>query len=131
MQFWMIVAAASVSLVVVVAAAVWLLVRSIDDETRSLVKRAAKLPIGRKFRLAVRLARDRRVPPLVRLIPPALVLYLAMPIDIIPDFIPVIGYLDDVLVVLVAAGLLLKFAGRSVLQEQIALLEPAEEPIAS
>lgn len=131
MPFWMIVVAASVSLIVVMAGAVWLLIRRTDDETRSLVKRAAKLPIERKFRLAARLARDGRIPVLARLIPPALVLYLAMPIDIVPDFIPVLGYLDDVLVVLVAAGLLLKFAGRSVLEEQVALLEPEEEPIAT
>jgi uncharacterized membrane protein YkvA (DUF1232 family) len=131
MSFWIIAALASIVLLLVVAGAAWLIIRRTDDETRSLVKRAAKLPIGRKFRLASRLARDRRIPAPVRLIPPAAVLYLAMPIDIIPDFIPVVGYLDDILVVLVAAGLLLKFVGRPVLEEHIARLEPAIEPIAT
>lgn len=131
MSFWIIAALASIALVLVVAGAAWLIIRRTDEQTRVLVKRAAKLSMGRKFRLAARLARDRRVPVPVRLIPPALVLYLAMPIDIIPDFIPVLGYLDDVLVVLVAAGLLLKFVGRPVLEEHIANLEPAMEPIAT
>jgi uncharacterized membrane protein YkvA (DUF1232 family) len=112
------------AIVVLTGAACWLLVRGLDDPSRSLVKRAAKLPLGSKFRLAARLARDRRVPAPLRLIPPALVLYLATPIDIIPDFIPVVGYLDDVLIVLVAAGLLLRFVGRDVLEEHIARLEP-------
>jgi uncharacterized membrane protein YkvA (DUF1232 family) len=46
-----------------------------------------------------------------------------MPIDIIPDFIPVVGYLDDVLVVLVAAGLLVRFAPSDVLKELVSQLE--------
>ena len=46
--------------------------------------------------------RSRRVPLPAKLILPALVLYLMTPIDLIPDFIPVLGYLDDVLVIILA-----------------------------
>jgi len=53
-------------------------------------------------RLVCRLVRDRRVPLAAKLIIPLLVLYLMSPIDLIPDFIPVLGYLDDLLVLMLA-----------------------------
>jgi Protein of unknown function (DUF1232) len=43
----------------------------------------------------VALTRDKRVPLRLRVLPPAFVLYLASPLDVIPDFIPVIGLIDD------------------------------------
>jgi uncharacterized membrane protein YkvA (DUF1232 family) len=46
------------------------------------------------------LARDSGVPRSVRWTILGLALYLASPIDLIPDFLPVVGYLDDVLIVL-------------------------------
>jgi len=46
------------------------------------------------------LARDPGVPRSVRWTILGLALYLASPIDLIPDFLPVVGYLDDVLIVL-------------------------------
>lgn len=123
---WTALAAAVVIVLALLALISWLLIRPRDDGTRTLVKRAGRLPLKSKFRLAARLARDRRIPVLARLIPPALVLYLATPLDIIPDFIPVLGHLDDVLVVMLAAALLVKLVPRWVLEEEIARLEPAK-----
>ena len=71
------------------------------------------------------LMRDRRVPLFVRLIPVPLVLYLAMPIDIIPDFIPVIGALDDILIVAAALWTLLRFTPVEVVTEHFRM-GPAE-----
>jgi uncharacterized membrane protein YkvA (DUF1232 family) len=49
-----------------------------------------------------RLLRDPRVPRRSKLLVAALIPYLALPFDLIPDFIPVVGQLDDaILVVLV------------------------------
>jgi uncharacterized membrane protein YkvA (DUF1232 family) len=45
--------------------------------------------------LFLRLGRDRRVPVLRRVQLIVLGAYLVSPIDVIPDFIPVIGHLDD------------------------------------
>src|SRR5580692_9180496 len=50
-------------------------------------------------------ARDPRVPWYARVLAIAVAGYVLSPIDLIPDFVPVIGYLDDL--VLVPLGLLL------------------------
>lgn len=41
--------------------------------------------------------KDKRTPPLAKILAAIAVAYALSPIDLIPDFIPVIGYLDDVL----------------------------------
>ena len=58
------------------------------------------LPVAR---LIWRLMRDRRVPWLTKLFPVMALVYVLTPIDIIPDYIPIRGQMDDILV----AGLLL------------------------
>lgn len=48
-------------------------------------------------------ARDSRTPLLAKLVAGFTVAYALSPIDLIPDFIPVLGYLDDL--VLIPAGI--------------------------
>ena len=48
-------------------------------------------------------ARDRRTPLAAKLLAGTVAAYALSPIDLIPDFIPVLGYLDDLL--LVPAGI--------------------------
>jgi uncharacterized membrane protein YkvA (DUF1232 family) len=56
--------------------------------------------------LARRLLADGRLPRRWKLLLGGLVLYLAMPFDLVPDFLPVIGQADDAIVVaLVLRGL--------------------------
>ncbi len=50
-------------------------------------------------------ARDPRVPWHVKLVAAAVAGYALSPIDLIPDFVPVLGYLDDLIIV--PAGILL------------------------
>ncbi len=71
------------------------------------------------------LVRDPRVPWFVRLLPVPLLIYLASPIDIIPDIIPVIGQADDILVVAAALWVLLRFTPREVVAEHFRVA-PAE-----
>jgi len=63
-------------------------------------------------------ARDPRTPLVAKLVAAAVAAYALSPIDLIPDFIPVFGYLDDLLIVplgiavavrLVPAGLMAEF----------------------
>ena len=50
-------------------------------------------------RLVARMARDRSLPRDVRWRLGLLLAYLALPIDLVPDFVPVLGYADDAIVV--------------------------------
>ena len=63
-----------------------------------------------------RLLGDTRVPRRRKLILWALIAYLALPVDIVPDFIPIAGQLDDVLVVALVLRLVLR-GGRDVISE--------------
>lgn len=49
--------------------------------------------------LFTRLLRDKRLPRRHKLLVGALIPYLAMPFDLIPDFIPIAGQLDDAVIV--------------------------------
>lgn len=59
-------------------------------------------------------ARDPRTPLLVRVLALIVAAYALSPIDLIPDFIPVIGYLDDLLLVPLGLALVLRLAPEAV-----------------
>ncbi len=61
------------------------------------------------IRLIKRLATDPETPRGVRIRLALLLVYLALPIDLIPDFVPVLGYADDAIIV----ALVLRSATRS------------------
>jgi len=67
--------------------------------------------------LVSRLLRDPRVPRRHKLMLGALVGYLAFPFDLVPDFIPVAGHLDDVLVVALTLRAVLKGTRGELLRE--------------
>jgi uncharacterized membrane protein YkvA (DUF1232 family) len=59
-----------------------------------------------------RLVLDPRLPRSAKLALLAAAVYLASPIDLIPDFIPFVGYLDDVLIAAVVVDGLLNYVDR-------------------
>jgi uncharacterized membrane protein YkvA (DUF1232 family) len=63
------------------------------------------------LRLVRRLASDRTLPRAVRIRLGLLLAYLAMPIDLIPDFIPVLGYADDAIIVTAVLRSVVRRAG--------------------
>jgi uncharacterized membrane protein YkvA (DUF1232 family) len=64
-----------------------------------------------------RLLGDPRVPRRAKVALGLTLPYLAMPIDLIPDFIPVLGQLDDALLVATALRYVVRRAGRDVVAE--------------
>jgi uncharacterized membrane protein YkvA (DUF1232 family) len=64
------------------------------------------------LRLVRRLAVDESLPRGVRIRLGLLLAYLALPIDLIPDFIPVVGYADDAIIVAAVLRSVVRRAGR-------------------
>lgn len=64
-----------------------------------------------------RLAADERVPRRRKLVLVGLVAYLAAPVDLVPDMIPVAGQLDDAIVLALALRFVLRSAGPAVVRE--------------
>lgn len=61
--------------------------------------------------------KDPRVPWYARLLAGVVVAYAFSPIDLIPDIIPVIGYLDDLILVPLGIALVIKLIPPAVLQD--------------
>ena len=62
-------------------------------------------------------SRDPRVPRRSKIIIAAVVAYLLSPVDLVPDFIPILGGLDDLLLVPLGAALALRTIPPDVLRE--------------
>lgn len=68
--------------------------------------------------------KDNRVPWYAKLVAICVVAYAFSPIDLIPDFIPVLGYLDDLIIVPLGISLALKLIPPYIIEEN---REKAEE----
>jgi len=62
-------------------------------------------------------ARDPRVPRYVKLFAAVIAAYALSPIDLIPDFIPVLGYLDDVIILPIAIALAVRMIPAGLMAE--------------
>ena len=80
------------------------------------IKNALRL-LPDTVRLLRRLATDKDLPRSTRLPVWLLIGYLAIPIDLVPDFIPVLGYADDVILVAVVLRRLARRAGHDKLAQ--------------
>src|SRR4051812_15606501 len=72
-------------------------------------------------------ARDPRTPWYARALAIAVAAYAFSPIDLIPDFVPVLGYLDDLILVPAGLWLVLKLIPPQVLADHRAAAEAAAE----
>ena len=70
------------------------------------------------LRLLPRLARDRDLPRNARIALALLLAYLASPLDLVPDFIPVLGYADDAIIVAAVLRWVVRQAGVQVVQRR-------------
>jgi len=92
--------------------------RQVEGTPRTGAKRTvmgyiAELP--RFLRLLWGLITDARVPILDKLLVAGAIAYIVTPVDLIPDFIPFLGEVDDVYLLVLALRRLLQNAGRTVL----------------
>ena len=83
---------------------------------RGMDFRAAKAFVPDVVRLLRSLARDPETSRGVRVRLGVLLVYLASPIDLVPDFIPVLGYADDLIAVSLVLRAVVRRAGADVLQ---------------
>ena len=70
-------------------------------------------------RLYWRLFRDWRVPILPKALLVLTLVYVVSPLDVIPDFIPVIGEMDDIVVVLSGLWLFIRLCPPEVVRETV------------
>lgn len=66
-------------------------------------------------------ARDPRTPVIVRLLALVIAAYAISPIDLVPDFIPVVGYLDDVILLPLGILLVIKLTPKDVVEANRAM----------
>ena len=73
------------------------------------------------------LCRDPRTPWYVRVLTMLIVAYALSPIDLIPDFIPVLGYLDDLIIVPLGIWLVIALIPEDVMHEYRAIASAAAQ----
>jgi uncharacterized membrane protein YkvA (DUF1232 family) len=71
-------------------------------------------------------ARDPRVPWYAKAIAACITAYALSPIDLIPDYIPVLGYLDDAIILPIAITLAVKMIPAEIMAEHRAAAAMAE-----
>lgn len=90
----------------------WLVLAGRGDAARAVARLVPDCLV-----LFRRLLGDRRVPRRTKLLLAAVVPYLALPFDLVPDFVPVAGYLDDAVIVAYALRRVLRDAGAGLVEE--------------
>lgn len=76
------------------------------------------------------IAKDKRMPNSVKLLALIIAAYAFSPIDLIPDFIPVLGYLDDIIIVPLGILLVIKLTPQNIIDDCRILAETlVERPI--
>ena len=98
------------------------LARNTGRDVRMLEQRLARArDLARRVRREVRAlwiaARDRRTPWYARLLAGVVVAYALSPIDLIPDFVPVLGYLDDLILLPLGVLLAVRLVPMPLMQE--------------
>ena len=83
-----------------------------------MFERFKSLPqVWRTGRLALRLVRDPRVPMAAKLLFGAAVAHMISPVDIMPDWLPVFGQADDIVVLMAGLNLFLRACPKWLVEE--------------
>jgi uncharacterized membrane protein YkvA (DUF1232 family) len=84
--------------------------------------------IVRYFTLIWRLSCDKRVNILVRSLVPLALVYFVIPTDFVKDRVPIIGRLDDIIVLGMALLLLVKLSPRHIVDEHLGVRSVPSRP---
>ena len=90
----------------------WLIVAGRKEEARAVATLVPDFVV-----LFRRLLADPRLSRRRKLVLAALIPYLAMPFDLVPDFVPVAGYLDDAVIVVFFLRHVLRGSGPELIEE--------------
>jgi uncharacterized membrane protein YkvA (DUF1232 family) len=82
------------------------------------------------IRLVWALLRDGRVPWAQKLILAGILGYIVLPIDLVPDVIPVLGQLDDIAVILLGLDLFIRSAPQDIVDEHLARIAQDKDQLA-
>jgi uncharacterized membrane protein YkvA (DUF1232 family) len=115
-MWWHAAVAILAGLLLIYATLVLLLWRYARRHPDTVTMRDALRLLPDLLRLIRRLAADPTVPTGVRVRLGLLIVYLASPIDLIPDFIPVLGYADDAIIIALVLRSVTKNAGPDALR---------------
>jgi len=108
------IAVSAVAALVLLWLVLFLCLALLRPEGSSLRDAARTLPDV--VRLVHRLARDRDLSRSVRARLAFLLVYLALPIDLVPDFIPLLGYADDAIITGIVLRSVIRRAGPDVVR---------------
>lgn len=111
MTWWRTVLGALGGLLVVYAVLLGLLLGYARAHPETVTARDALRLLPDVLRLVRRLAADPAVPRTVRIRLVLLLVYLASPVDLVPDVVPVIGYADDAVLVALVLRSVVRHAG--------------------
>ena len=84
--------------------------------------------IWKTGRLALRLARDSRVPMTAKLVLGGTLLYLISPIDAVPDWLPIAGQVDDIAILLAGLNMFIKACPRRLVDEHSGTIDRDDHP---
>ena len=105
--------------------------KNIYDLLRERVRKSVKNYFGNKnkdvveyiflipdfFVLLFRLMRDTNIPKEKKLFIGAIIIYILLPIDFIPDFIPVIGFMDDLVLIAICLDSIFVKTDKKIIQK--------------
>ena len=113
MQWWQwLLISLGVILVIYASFLAWLVIRGRREDARAFATFIPDCIV-----LVTRLVRDPRVPRRRKLLLIALVAYLSLPFDLVPDFIPVAGQLDDAIIVALVLRYFVRAGGEPMIRE--------------
>ena len=113
MQWWeWLVISLGIFLAIYAAFIAWLVLRGRREDARAFATFIPDCIV-----LVTRLARDPRVPRRRKFLLFAVVAYLSLPFDLVPDFIPVAGQLDDAIIVALVLRQFIRAGGEPMMRE--------------